>query len=97
MWYKPAALIKNISAFVHYFPFNFIFLNISVWAFEIFTNIYSIFTMLNFKHIYFTFCRLEGQSRLEAIIVFEEFCKEMAAIVFVQHHAVMSRSWAQQT
>ncbi|XP_076104685.1 FHF complex subunit HOOK interacting protein 2A-like isoform X1 [Mytilus galloprovincialis] len=36
--------------------------------------------------------RLEGQSRLEAIIVFEEFCKEMAAIVFVQHHAVMSRS-----
>lgn len=36
--------------------------------------------------------KLDGQSRLEAIIVFEEFCKEMAAIVFVQHHAAVARS-----
>lgn len=35
--------------------------------------------------------RPDGQNRLEAIIVFEEFCKEMAAIIFVQHHAVAAK------
>lgn len=31
--------------------------------------------------------RSADESRLEAIIVFEEFCKELSAIVFVKHHA----------
>ncbi|KAL4231182.1 hypothetical protein ACF0H5_008764 [Mactra antiquata] len=34
--------------------------------------------------------RLDDESRLEAIIVFEEFCKELSAIVFVKHHAVVT-------
>ncbi|XP_060587627.1 FHF complex subunit HOOK interacting protein 2A-like isoform X3 [Ruditapes philippinarum] len=34
--------------------------------------------------------RLDDESRLEAIIVFEEFCKELSAIVFVKHHAAVT-------
>lgn len=41
--------------------------------------------------LYFAFnFRLDDESRLEAIIVFEEFCKELSAIVFVKHHAAVT-------
>lgn len=35
---------------------------------------------------------LEGQGQLEAIIVLEEFCKELSAIAFVKHHAAVTRT-----
>lgn len=35
--------------------------------------------------------RLDGQSQLEAIIVLEEFCKELSAIAFVKHHAAVTK------
>ncbi|KAL5021660.1 hypothetical protein ScPMuIL_000815 [Solemya velum] len=35
--------------------------------------------------------RLEGQTQLEAIIVLEEFCKELSAIAFVKHHAAVTQ------
>ncbi|KAL3865122.1 hypothetical protein ACJMK2_006751 [Sinanodonta woodiana] len=34
--------------------------------------------------------RMEGQNRLEAIIIIEEFCKELSAIAFVKHHAAVT-------
>uniref|UniRef100_A0A2C9LS27 FHF complex subunit HOOK-interacting protein C-terminal domain-containing protein n=1 Tax=Biomphalaria glabrata TaxID=6526 RepID=A0A2C9LS27_BIOGL len=34
----------------------------------------------------------EDQSRMEAIIVLEEFCKELSAITFVKHHAAVTKS-----
>ncbi|KAH9496894.1 hypothetical protein Btru_010090 [Bulinus truncatus] len=34
----------------------------------------------------------EDQSRMEAIIVLEEFCKELSAITFVKHHATVTKS-----
>ncbi|XP_052226336.1 FHF complex subunit HOOK interacting protein 2A-like isoform X2 [Dreissena polymorpha] len=37
-----------------------------------------------------TFERAGAESRLEAIIVFEEFCKELSAIAFVKHHAAVT-------
>ncbi|KAK3593058.1 hypothetical protein CHS0354_007847 [Potamilus streckersoni] len=33
---------------------------------------------------------MDGQNRLEAIIVIEEFCKELSAIAFVKHHAAVT-------
>lgn len=51
---------------------------------------YSLFT-INIYNTHLNIFRPEGQNRLEAIIVFEEFCKEMAAIIFVQHHAVAGK------
>ncbi|GFO04935.1 protein fam160b1-like [Plakobranchus ocellatus] len=33
----------------------------------------------------------EDQGRMEAIIVLEEFCKELSAITFVKHHAAVTR------
>ncbi|XP_053406841.1 FHF complex subunit HOOK interacting protein 2A-like isoform X2 [Mercenaria mercenaria] len=39
---------------------------------------------------YRPYTRLDDESRLEAIIVFEEFCKELSAIVFVKHHAAVT-------
>ncbi|CAL1538772.1 unnamed protein product [Lymnaea stagnalis] len=33
----------------------------------------------------------EDQSRMEAVIVLEEFCKELSAIAFVKHHAAVTR------
>lgn len=34
--------------------------------------------------------RVADDSHLEAIIVFEEFCKELSAIAFVKHHAAVT-------
>ncbi|XP_076464332.1 FHF complex subunit HOOK interacting protein 2A-like [Babylonia areolata] len=34
----------------------------------------------------------EDQGRMEAIIVLEEFCKELSAIAFVKHHAAVTKS-----
>ncbi|XP_048237386.1 FHF complex subunit HOOK interacting protein 2A-like isoform X1 [Haliotis rufescens] len=34
----------------------------------------------------------DDQSQLEAIIVIEEFCKELSAIAFVKHHAAVTRT-----
>ncbi|KAL8615694.1 hypothetical protein ACOMHN_007447 [Nucella lapillus] len=36
--------------------------------------------------------KFEDQSRMEAIIVLEEFCKELSAIAFVKHHAAVTKS-----
>lgn len=36
--------------------------------------------------------RFEEQSRYEAVIVLEEFCKELSAIAFVKHHAAIIKS-----
>ncbi|XP_060076606.1 FHF complex subunit HOOK interacting protein 2A-like [Ylistrum balloti] len=36
--------------------------------------------------------RLEDHGQLEAIIVLEEFCKELSAIAFVKHHAAVTRT-----
>ncbi|XP_035824538.1 protein FAM160B1 isoform X2 [Aplysia californica] len=33
----------------------------------------------------------EDQARMEAVIVLEEFCKELSAIAFVKHHAAVTR------
>ncbi|XP_033757707.1 protein FAM160B1-like isoform X2 [Pecten maximus] len=49
-------------------------------------NIHSL-RMLNTTNI-----GLEGQGQLEAIIVLEEFCKELSAIAFVKHHAAVTRT-----
>ncbi|GFS07719.1 protein FAM160B1-like [Elysia marginata] len=38
-----------------------------------------------------TIHRFEDQGRMEAIIVLEEFCKELSAITFVKHHAAVTR------
>ncbi|XP_067656779.1 FHF complex subunit HOOK interacting protein 2A-like isoform X2 [Haliotis asinina] len=38
------------------------------------------------------FRRFDDQSQLEAIIVIEEFCKELSAIAFVKHHAAVTRT-----
>ncbi|KAK7109559.1 FHF complex subunit HOOK interacting protein 2A-like isoform X2 [Littorina saxatilis] len=34
----------------------------------------------------------EDQGRMEAVIVLEEFCKELSAIAFVKHHAAVTKS-----
>lgn len=36
--------------------------------------------------------RFEEQGRMEAVIVLEEFCKELSAIAFVKHHAAVTKS-----
>ncbi len=33
-------------------------------------------------------CSTEGSNTLEAVIVLEEFCKELAAVAFVKWHAI---------
>ncbi|WAR21376.1 F16B1-like protein [Mya arenaria] len=38
-----------------------------------------------------TLQKVDSESRLEAIIVFEEFCKELSAIAFVKHHAAVTQ------
>ncbi|KAK7473350.1 hypothetical protein BaRGS_00020683 [Batillaria attramentaria] len=36
--------------------------------------------------------KFEDQGRMEAVIVLEEFCKELSAIAFVKHHAAVTKS-----
>ena len=43
-------------------------------------------------HRFVCIFRLEAQGQLEAIIVLEEFCKELSAIAFVTHHAAVTQS-----
>ncbi|XP_059152978.1 FHF complex subunit HOOK interacting protein 2A-like isoform X2 [Physella acuta] len=45
----------------------------------------------NFTTLHSDRGRFEDQSRMEAIIVLEEFCKELSAIIFVKHHAAVTR------
>ena len=37
-------------------------------------------------YILFSDFRVEGQGQMEAIIILEEFCKELSAIAFIKHH-----------
>ena len=55
-------------------------------------NNYSLFVHLMYLlqdiHAFlFVDCSIEDHSMLEGVIVLEEFCKELAAIAFVKHHA----------
>ncbi|XP_041371199.1 protein FAM160B1-like isoform X2 [Gigantopelta aegis] len=38
-----------------------------------------------------TLIRFDDQTQMEAIIVLEEFCKELSAIAFVKHHAAVTK------